>query len=287
MRAQENGYYPGKYCLGAICGDYIGSRFEFDPVGDDGFELIYHDCFFTDDSILSLAVEEAVLGVENPEPEDFERAYRKWHRRFSTYPQAGWGAGFDAWARGEQGARTTSFGNGAIMRVSAVANVCLSAGSVGDARGAKDTGEADRQKAIEVAYTSCMPSHAHPRSISAATTLVELISYAREGKGASELLPLARHRGYDVLLYEQERRGHGWTVDVKETLEAALSCLEGTRSYEEAVTKAINLRGDADTTAAVVGSLAEHIWGIPDEIRSHVSGELVKLLDRYPDDPPR
>jgi ADP-ribosylglycohydrolase len=84
------------------------------------------------------------------------------------------------------------------------------------------------------------------------------------------------------LPYEQERRGHGWTVDVKETLEAALSCLEDTRSYEEAVVKAINLRGDADTTAAVVGSLAEHIWGIPDEIKSHVARELTKLLNSYP-----
>jgi ADP-ribosylglycohydrolase len=273
---------PGKFCLGAICGDYIGSRFEFDPVSGP-FDLIHEDCFFTDDSILSLAVEETVRQAENPSPAkqaenpspaDFERVYRGWFKRFSTYHKAGWGAGFYAWADDEPGARTNSFGNGAIMRVSAVANVCMPT---------KDRAVTERQRAIEIAHTSCMPTHSHPRSIDAAKTLVELISYAKEGKGVSEILPLARHRGYTILPYEEELRSHGWTVEVKETLEAALSCLEGSRSYEEAVTRAINLRGDADTTAAVVGSLAEHLWGVPKEIEDHVLNELTKLLNQYPE----
>jgi ADP-ribosylglycohydrolase len=274
--------YPGKFCLGAICGDYIGSRFEFDPASGP-FDLIHEDCFFTDDSILSLAVEETVWQaenpmfteqVENPEPADFERAYRKWFKRFSAYHKAGWGAGFYAWASNDPDARTNSFGNGAIMRVSSVANVCMPT---------KDKAASERQRAIEIACVSCVPTHSHPRSIDAAKTLVELISYAKEGKNVSEILPLARHRGYTVLSYEDEQRGHGWTVEVKETLEAALSCLEGTQSYGEAVTKAINLRGDADTLAAVVGSLAEHLWGIPEEIENHVLAELKKLLNQYPE----
>ena len=45
--------------LGAIIGDIVGSIYEFDNIKTKDFELFDRECFFTDDTVMSIAVAEA------------------------------------------------------------------------------------------------------------------------------------------------------------------------------------------------------------------------------------
>ena len=49
--------------LGAIIGDIVGSRFEFNNTSDFDFELFTSACDYTDDSICTFAVADAIWGV--------------------------------------------------------------------------------------------------------------------------------------------------------------------------------------------------------------------------------
>ena len=42
--------------IGAIIGDIVGSRFEFDNTNDFNFELFTEECAYTDDTICTIAV---------------------------------------------------------------------------------------------------------------------------------------------------------------------------------------------------------------------------------------
>ena len=47
--------------IGAIIGDIVGSRFEFNNYKSKDFELFTDDCKVTDDSILTLADRKSVV----------------------------------------------------------------------------------------------------------------------------------------------------------------------------------------------------------------------------------
>ena len=47
--------------IGAIIGDIVGSRFEWDNHRGKDFELFTPKCFATDDSIMTLAIAEALM----------------------------------------------------------------------------------------------------------------------------------------------------------------------------------------------------------------------------------
>jgi ADP-ribosylglycohydrolase len=256
-----NSFTAGQSCLGAVIGDYVGSRFEFEPTWDEGFEIIHPECFFTDDSILSLAVEDVVKNGGYEDPEGFAKAYRRWFERFGRYEKAGWGGGFYDWASGEPGARTDSWGNGCVMRLSAIPNVLEGEDTV-----------------ARVTENSCIPSHNHPISIASARLLGQIVYHLRGGAGKEAIRLLCGYSGLAVPDYEDERRTHEHTLRADRTLAAAASCVVAATSFEDAIRKAVLLKGDADTLAAVAGSMAEHLFGIPEDIQKQVSDELEKFL---------
>ena len=59
----------------------------------------------------------------------------------------------------------------------------------------------------------------------------------------------------------------------------------GTRRFEDAIRNAISIGGDSDTVAAIAGSIAEGVFGVPDEIvakaRSYLPVEFIEVLDRF------
>lgn len=107
---------------GAILGDIIGSPFEFDR-GDKtkNFDLFSEGCGFTDDSVMTIAVGEALLAV-GPEAavKEIEDALasnmQDWGKR---YPHAGYGGSFRHWLKEKNPKPYGSYGNGSAMRVSA------------------------------------------------------------------------------------------------------------------------------------------------------------------------
>ncbi len=118
--------------LGAIVGDIVGSRFEFNNHRSKNFDLFAEGCFATDDSIMTLAVAKAIMEVEkqvnwSPENRHYEDTVGELHGDCAVrciqeigrhYPNCGYGGRFYDWMFSDNPKPYNSFGNGAAMRVS-------------------------------------------------------------------------------------------------------------------------------------------------------------------------
>ena len=69
--------------LGAIIGDIIGSVYEWNNIKTKDFPLFKDDCFFTDDTVMTIAVADAVMNGGGRD--DFIDSLKKWGR---LYPHA-------------------------------------------------------------------------------------------------------------------------------------------------------------------------------------------------------
>jgi ADP-ribosylglycohydrolase len=106
--------------VGAIAGDVIGSVYEWNNHRATDFEFFSKNCFFTDDTVLTIAVADAIL-----KQKDFGRTIWEYGR---TYPGRGYGGRFAQWLQSSDPKPYSSFGNGSAMRVSAVGFACITGG---------------------------------------------------------------------------------------------------------------------------------------------------------------
>ena len=104
--------------IGAIIGDIVGSRFEWDNHRSKDFDLLTHKCFFTDDSVMSLAVCDALMKCQGDYSDLGEQAIRSMQSVGRPYPHCGYGGSFQRWMYSDNPAPYNSYGNGAAMRVS-------------------------------------------------------------------------------------------------------------------------------------------------------------------------
>lgn len=239
---------PNKYAhfrlLGAVAGDVIGSRFEWNPVKTTDFPLFHPDCTFTDDTILTVAVASAILqgGSFAEEIWDFG----------SRYPDRGFGNNFMQWLSGSKKEPYNSYGNGSALRVSPVA-------------WAYDTVD----DVLENAYQSAIVTHNHPEGIKGAQSVALAVFMARQKKKKDEIrAEITRRFGYDLNRTLAEiRPTYSYDVTCQGCVpEAIIAFLEST-DYESTLRNAISLGGDADTQAAIAGSIAEAYYdGVPEEI---------------------
>ncbi len=158
---------------GAILGDIIGSSFEFDR-GDKtkNFELFSKGCGFTDDSVMTMAVGEALLAVgPKAAVKEIEEAIatnmQDWGGR---YPHAGYGGRFRHWLKEKNPKPYGSYGNGSAMRVSA-------AGWLYDSM----------ERTREVARATANVTHNHPEGIKGAEATASAIYMARNGSSKEEI----------------------------------------------------------------------------------------------------
>jgi ADP-ribosylglycohydrolase len=159
--------------LGAAAGDIIGSIYEraAQPFNED-FPLIAWNSRFTDDTVLTVAVADAILTDG-----DYQSALIRYARR---YPDAGYGGGFRKWMRSEDPRPYNSFGNGSAMRVSPIG-------------WAFDTVE----DVLAEAEKSAAVTHNHPEGIKGAQAVALAIFYARTGVEKSAILREIQERfGY-------------------------------------------------------------------------------------------
>ena len=155
--------------LGAMIGDIVGSRFEWDNHRSKEFELFTDDCFATDDSIMTLALGKALLSSQ-PDWSDLSlHAVRCMQEVGRPYPECGFGGSFYSWVYSDHPQPYNSFGNGAAMRVSA----CGFA--------AKSLEEA---KFLSREVTKV--THDHPEGLKGAEATVVAIYMARNGSTLQE-----------------------------------------------------------------------------------------------------
>lgn len=249
--------------LGAVAGDIIGSRFEWHPIKSEDFELIHPDCRFTDDSVLTLAVAEAILEGKNYQQKILDFAKR--------YPQAGYGGRFRKWVQSGGGEAYNSYGNGSAMRVSAI--------------GWAFNNEVE---VLQEAKASAMITHNHSEGIKDAQATALAVFLARKGVHKD----LIMQRIVDQFKYALDfslddiRPSYDFDVTCQGTVPPALVAFHESLSYEDAIRKAISLGGDADTLAAITGAIAEAYYGgiplwLETEIEKYLPPHLSNIVERF------
>ena len=260
---------------GAILGDIIGSPFEFDR-GDKtkDFKLFSRRSHFTDDSVMTLAVCEALLKVgQDVTVKEIEDAVissmQSWGRR---YPHAGYGGYFRRWLTARHPEPYNSYGNGSAMRVSA-------AGWLYDSL----------EKTRVVAKATANVTHNHPEGIKGAEATASAIFMARNGSSKEEIKKYIENEfHYDLNRTLNEiRPGYHMDETCQKTIPEAIIAFLEAKDFEDAIRNAVSLGGDTDTLGAITGSIAEAYYGIPEwlitECRKRINKDMRIVLDDFND----
>ena len=259
---------------GAILGDIIGSPFEFDR-GDKtkNFDLFSKGGGFTDDSVMTIAVGEALLAVgPKAEVKEIEEAVasnmQNWGKR---YQHAGYGWRFRHWLKERNPKPYGSYGNGSAMRVSA-------AGWFYDSM----------ERTREVARATANVTHNHPEGIKGAEATASAIYMARNGSSKEEIKEYIEkefHYNLDRTL-DEIRPGYHMDETCQRTVPEAIIAFLESKDFDDAVRNAVSLGGDTDTLGAITGSIAEAFYGIPAvliaECKSRIdNGLMTDVLNEF------
>jgi ADP-ribosylglycohydrolase len=224
--------------LGAIAGDIIGSVYESKNIKTKEFPLFDPRCHFTDDTVLTVALADAILN---------ERAYSTLMKSYvHRYPNAGYGASFYRWALSSGFQPYHSYGNGAAMRISPV-------GWAFDGL----------EEVLEKARQFTEVTHNHPEGIKGAQAIAAAIFLARTGRSKEEIrsyIEATFH--YDLSrTLDEIRPGYGFDVSCQGTVPQAVRAFLESGDFEDAIRNAISIGGDSDTLACIAGGIAEAFHG--------------------------
>lgn len=242
--------------LGAIIGDIAGSRFEGGKVPVKDFRLFTGEDNYTDDTVCTIAVADAILNRKS-----YKEALLHWGRRY-RHPMGGYGTMFAQWLDEANPLPQASWGNGAAMRVSPVGWLFNEYHDVLD----------EAKAATEV-------SHCHREAVDGAQCVAALIYWLRTVRITKDEVESAVKRNFGYTLpslddiYKIGREGH-FDSACRETVPWAIRCFLESSGFEDAVRIAVMARGDTDTKAAIAGSIAEAYYDIPDDIIEQAYGYL-------------
>ena len=266
--------------LGAIIGDIAGSKYEFNNTFDYDFEMFGEGCDFTDDTICTVAVADAILNGRS-----YQESLLDWCRRYPS-PKGAYGGRFAGWIHSLDPQPYNSFGNGSAMRVSPVAWLFD-----------------DLSQVLEEAEKTALPTHNHPEGIKGAKAVAHAIWYFRKSKFSEKykdseneetkglknenakaskdenetiqgFMSIARsyYEDFDTRVYPKGK----FDETCMDAVPLSFNLLSQASSFEDAIRLAISHGGDSDTIGAIVGSIAEARFGIPQEMKE-------KALSYLPD----
>ena len=229
--------------IGAIIGDIAGSRFEFDNYREKDFEIFHKDSFFTDDTVMTVAVADAI-SMKSREflPELVEGCMKI----FGSKHACSYGGSFQAWLDGRIKGPYNSFGNGAAMRVSPCA---YAAGSLEEAK--------------ELSRIVTEVTHNHPEGIIGAEAVTVAIYMALHGSRKDEIAD-SMWCYYDLgFTIDKIRPTYEFDETCQGTVPQAIKAFLEASDFEDAIRTAVSVGGDSDTLAAITGSIAEAYYGVP------------------------
>ena len=254
--------------IGAIIGDIVGSRFEFDEnnIKTKDFELFHEDCEWTDDSLMTVAVAAALMKWRD-EGGDLRQIATKAMRDFAqAIPCGGYGGRFADWLFGDDPQPYNSWGNGSAMRVSAC-------GWVGESL--------EEVKSLSLQVTDI--THNHPEGIKGAEATAVAIWLARQGWKIPEIRAHIVENYYSIdFTLDEIRPTYHMDESCQGSVPQALEAFFESTSFEDAIRNAVSIGGDSDTIAAIAGSVAEAYWGVPNEFaakaESYLEPEMAEVL---------
>jgi ADP-ribosylglycohydrolase len=249
--------------IGVVAGDIIGSVYEHWDPGTRDFPLFIPRSVYTDDSVLALAVAEAILRG---------REYGEVIREFGLrYPDAGYGGSFFRWLREKDPKPYNSWGNGSAMRVPAV-------GFAFDSE----------ERVLREAELTALPTHNHPEGTKGAQAVALAVFLARKNAGKEEIRKRLSDRfGYDLTRSVEEiQPDYSFDVSCQGSVPEAIIAFLDSSSFEEALRNAVFLGGDSDTLACMAGAVAEAFYGgvprpIVTETLERLPEHLKDVLERF------
>lgn len=248
---------------GAIVGDLVGSIFEYQQMREVTSievpsQMILKESFFSDDTILTVAILDAILHDQN-----YEYYLKEYGRRFVNYRppvkeyfKTSFSPGFLKWMDGFSDG--TSKGNGALMRISPVGYLF-------------DT----EQEVIHHATLATIPSHNSQEAIESAQKIALLIFYARQNLSKEQIIKKLNI----TLKYKPFQK---FNTTCSDTIDNCLYALFTSDNFEDSVRKIVSYGADTDTNACIVGSMAEALYGMDDkwieEANRKIPSQFVKIL---------
>lgn len=269
--------------IGAIIGDIVGSRFEFNNHRSKDFELFTDDCQVTDDSIMTLAVAKAIMEAEKVKETSISGSEQdgdyyakvesmtiKYMQEIGRkYPDCGYGGMFSRWVFNDNPEPYNSFGNGAAMRISPAGFA------------AKTESEACRLSGAVTGVT-----HNHVEGIKGAEAAAVAIFMARHGFTKGEIRDKITSNYYPLnFTIDEIRDTYQFNETCQETVPQALEAFFESTSFEDSIRNAISIGGDSDTLAAITGAIGEAYYGVPDAIKdkalSYLDDNLLSIYNEW------
>ncbi len=254
--------------IGASIGEVGRSRFEFNNIKTKEFELVTDESYFTDDSVMTVAVADVLINGNPHNMDEVIDTLKKWGQK---YPDAGYGGHFYHWVLSNARKPYNSFGNGSAMRVSA-------AGWVGNSE----------EEVIDLASRVTEVTHNHPEGMKGAIVTALSIYYARMGKSKDYLRDYMEREYPEIkeLDYEELRRTYKHGPEICQvTLPQALYCFLISDSFEDCLRTTISIGGDCDTTAAISCAIAEAFYkdipaSLVEAVRKKLTPEMLEVIDK-------
>ena len=238
--------------FGAIAGDIIGAPFEFAPKKSTDFPLFSSRSEFTDDTVLTIAVADALLN--NLDLVDTLKHYT------NQYPHRGYGGSYKSWAASDSKEPYNSWGNGSAMRTSAVGLLFST-----------------RSEILDAARECAAVTHNHPHGIHGAQAVALSIFMARQGASKKEIrAEISQLFGYDLnATIDQIRPAYAFNESCQGSVPQSIIAFLESTDFEDAIRLAVSLGGDADTMACIAGGIAEAFYGgVPDHILQETKDRL-------------
>lgn len=246
--------------LGAIIGDIVGSRFEFNNTNGFNFGLFTEECSFTDDTICTVAVADAILNGMS-----YLDSLHRWCRKY-PHPMGGYGGSFARWVSSDNPQPYNSFGNGSAMRVSPIGLYYN-----------------DGEMVLDEAMKSASITHNHPEGIRGAQVAAMCVFMARSGRSKDDI------KDYVVSEYGKLPTFKPFSNPFNETcmnaVPVSVSCVLASHSFEDAIRKSIVVGGDSDTIGAITGGIAEAMYGVPIDMKdiavSYLPDEMKSVINQF------
>lgn len=279
---------------GAFIGDIVGSKYEFDNIKTKSFPLFSTDCDYTDDTIMTIAVAEAIMlsreeqyktnGKGKSFQEILVQTMQDFGKRF-PYPKGAYGSNFAIWLQQKNPKPYNSFGNGSAMRVSPCGLVAVTL-----------------EEAKALARASASVSHNHPEGIKGAEAVATAIFMAKSGKTKEEIKQYITENYYSLnFTLDSIRETYTFDGSCQGSVPQAIVAFLESNNFEDAIRNVISIGGDTDTTGAITGSIAwvyytvqvegysgwvenrcdESMLKIKEKAKQYLPEEFIEIADKF------
>ena len=232
--------------FGAIIGDIVGSVYEFNNIKTKNFSLFKERCSYTDDTVMTIAVAQALLKAREQKRDFKEILVQEMQDFGKRYPGRGYGCGFASWLDSNDPKPYNSYGNGSAMRVSYIADLVQDADNV-----------------LNLAGHSAKCTHGSESGILGACVTAAVIAMAKlqySKEGIKEWV--VEHTSYDISLpIEMLKHKYVWSETCDGTVPAAIRCFLDSTDYESCIRNCLSLPCDMDTMCCIAGGMAEAFYG--------------------------